>query len=252
MGHMFPARGGGGLMGGHRGGGSRRRGGRVLPILVALVVCLHGATGHITFRDYVPNAVNIPGSIAIGHLQSHGGGDLSTFGLAFRKAGFKFTKELCLEDSDGDGISNGHELGDPCCLWSMGATPSRSFGLSHPGDIHSITKVPMPDCAAADRKAAEVQDDPEFWKFYYQGRKDQLEQQSNTVADIHAALDRISQRTNNCGNNAGLQKKELCNVCDKCCQPQWQADNPGQDFTQRDCDACTIAHCDRNTTAAEV
>jgi hypothetical protein len=28
---------------------------------------------------------------------------------------YKWTQTLCLADSDGDGQSNGQELGDPCC-----------------------------------------------------------------------------------------------------------------------------------------
>eukprot|EP00741_Cyanophora_paradoxa_P009571 tig00001532_g9270.t1 len=36
-------------------------------------------------------------------------------------------------DSDGDGFSNGWELGDPCCTWSVGANPLRTTDISHPG-----------------------------------------------------------------------------------------------------------------------
>ena len=37
-------------------------------------------------------------------------------------------------DSDGDGESNGLELGDPCCLWKAGDVPMRQWRLSHPGN----------------------------------------------------------------------------------------------------------------------
>ena len=46
------------------------------------------------------------------------------------------TKELCQEDSDGDGLTNGEELGDPCCTWDMDDVPSNymaSFVPTHPG-----------------------------------------------------------------------------------------------------------------------
>ena len=33
----------------------------------------------------------------------------------FKAAGFKWTAELCKKDSDGDGFTNGQELGDPNC-----------------------------------------------------------------------------------------------------------------------------------------
>ena len=45
---------------------------------------------------------------------------------------------ICNKDSDGDGISNGEELGDPDCKWSPGKTSSRTSGLSHPGKSYSV------------------------------------------------------------------------------------------------------------------
>ena len=45
----------------------------------------------------------------------------------------KWDKTLCQKDSDGDGKSNGEELGDPNCIWKEGNTPERTKGLSHPG-----------------------------------------------------------------------------------------------------------------------
>lgn len=45
----------------------------------------------------------------------------------------KWTKELCTKDSDGDGRTNGEELGDPNCTWEENSTPETDKGLSHPG-----------------------------------------------------------------------------------------------------------------------
>merc|ERR1712217_832204 len=42
-------------------------------------------------------------------------------------------------DSDGDGQSNGLELGDPNCDWTLGATPARAVDISHPGFSDSTT-----------------------------------------------------------------------------------------------------------------
>ena len=68
-------------------------------------------------------------------------------------------------DSDGDGQSNGFELGDPCGEWSRGGDdPERSEDLSHPSDPESVvpdTIVP-PDCPAPaddDDSAAGDDDD---------------------------------------------------------------------------------------------
>ena len=36
-----------------------------------------------------------------------GGGRLNSFGRAFRDHEYTWTRELCEEDSDGDGLSNG-------------------------------------------------------------------------------------------------------------------------------------------------
>lgn len=44
-----------------------------------------------------------------------------------------WTRELCQKDSDGDGRTNGEELGDPNCVWRVGDIPTSSTGLSHPG-----------------------------------------------------------------------------------------------------------------------
>jgi len=36
-------------------------------------------------------------------------------------------------DSDGDGMLNGEELGDPHCNWTEGAQLMRETNLTHPG-----------------------------------------------------------------------------------------------------------------------
>lgn len=61
---------------------------------------------------------------------------MNPFGSAFMAAGFQWTAELCAADSDGDGRTNGEELGDPCCMWKAGDEPSlymAAFQPSHPG-----------------------------------------------------------------------------------------------------------------------
>ena len=63
---------------------------------------------------------------------------LGPFGNDFRANGFTWTKELCETDSDGDGYTNGDELGDPCCVWTQGSFETmldnmEGFLPSHPG-----------------------------------------------------------------------------------------------------------------------
>ena len=40
---------------------------------------------------------------------------------------------LCRKDSDGDGLTNGQELGDPDCVWTKGQLPQRITDITHPG-----------------------------------------------------------------------------------------------------------------------
>lgn len=76
---------------------------------------------------------------AIGHATCLGGTmPNNAFGLAFKANGYAWTQALCAADSDGDGLTNGEELGDPCCAWTAGAQglPSMSastYAFSHPG-----------------------------------------------------------------------------------------------------------------------
>ncbi|ESO86958.1 hypothetical protein LOTGIDRAFT_58933, partial [Lottia gigantea] len=65
----------------------------------------------------------------VGHWNSKGAGLLNSFGEDFRTIGIhQWNSELCKHDSDGDGVSNGAELGDPNCLW----TPSNNHQLASP------------------------------------------------------------------------------------------------------------------------
>ena len=66
---------------------------------------------------------------ALGHVDTSGGGELNSFGTAFLRAGLEWTTELCNADSDGDGESNGLELGDPCCLFRVLDLGCRVLGI---------------------------------------------------------------------------------------------------------------------------
>jgi len=72
-------------------------------------------------------------SPALGHVRASGGGARNDFGAAFAAAGYSWTQELCQADTDGDGRSNGLELGDPECIWVPGGTPQFDTGITHPG-----------------------------------------------------------------------------------------------------------------------
>ncbi len=67
---------------------------------------------------------------------------------------------LCSKDSDGDGWTNGYELGDPDCIWTKGATPTRNNSYN-PGDAKSH---PPPICHNGRLDAGEPCEDGEMGK----------------------------------------------------------------------------------------
>lgn len=107
------------------------------PTTIALLVT--ATTQYVSARpEYVemlPNGANT-GVEALGHTNTIGSGGLTAFGEDFAAAGNKWTKELCEKDSDGDGQSNGAELGDPCCEWARKTNQKVEWidGVSSPAD----------------------------------------------------------------------------------------------------------------------
>ncbi|OQR80717.1 hypothetical protein ACHHYP_17258 [Achlya hypogyna] len=108
----------------------------VRPLAVVFVPC---AVAYSEFRYKIPNGFEVSGVPAVGHSSKFGGGEYSQFGVDFMEAGYRWTPELCALDSDGDGATNGEELGDACCLWSeMEETPLRANPTS-PGHADAFT-----------------------------------------------------------------------------------------------------------------
>jgi hypothetical protein len=67
---------------------------------------------------------------------------------AFAEVG-SLPAELCEADSDGDGKTNGEELGDPCCVWKPTSLPTvgKDYRISHPGHAEDVTDSPGPSAA---------------------------------------------------------------------------------------------------------
>ena len=94
----------------------------------------------------------------VGHATCTGGSlPNNPFGLAFASAGHAWSATLCAADSDGDGLTNGEELGDPCCVWYPGAAANISgYATSHPGFASSVSPAPVraSSCAGSSGAAA--------------------------------------------------------------------------------------------------
>ncbi|KAK3089057.1 hypothetical protein FSP39_000478 [Pinctada imbricata] len=106
--------------------------------VIFLSVCF--SESYKGFQNRIPNGQNVPHPCkpnylwpGVGHLNRNGGGIRNQFGLDFYEANMQWTTTLCQKDSDGDGRTNGEELGDPNCVWTEGAAPELTIGLSHPG-----------------------------------------------------------------------------------------------------------------------
>ena len=96
-----------------------------------------------SFMGLIPNGNNVPhpcdSSVnwnGVGHRLHQGGGPKNDFGQDFHDVTHnQWSMELCKMDSDGDGKTNGEELGDPNCIWTPGQVPAitNRSQLSHPG-----------------------------------------------------------------------------------------------------------------------
>ncbi|PAA55375.1 hypothetical protein BOX15_Mlig001173g3 [Macrostomum lignano] len=111
-----------------------------LAILLVVVATSRLGTAYPTYTNKVPNGNGVQSPCnadelwpGVGHLHQAGGGPRNPFGLDLKAEGFKWTQQLCRKDSDGDGRTNGEELGDPECVWQEGGKPSRTDNVTHPG-----------------------------------------------------------------------------------------------------------------------
>ncbi|CAG5132243.1 unnamed protein product, partial [Candidula unifasciata] len=103
---------------------------RLYAVLLLAISLLQLVASFKSFQIRIPNGDSVPG---VGHFLVEGTGARNQFGLDFAGAGLKWTEALCRSDSDGDGRTNGAELGDPDCVWKEHEIPRFNTSLSHPG-----------------------------------------------------------------------------------------------------------------------
>merc|ERR1712137_1171208 len=101
-------------------------------------------SGHPEYRALFPNGYSVPNPCGTGYWDAVGHYDptkhtitKNPFGLDFARNGHIWDTTLCGMDSDKDGLTNGKELGDPTCAWTVGGTPSRA-ATGQPGICEPI------------------------------------------------------------------------------------------------------------------
>jgi hypothetical protein len=110
----------------------------------------------ISASAYRQDLAKLPNGNSYGLTLGHPGGNTKVptkLASTFYQAGQTWNKAFCMADADGDGQSNGLEMGDPCCKWSVGQTPQFTTGLSDPNSPASTTLNKMPSCIMANANA---------------------------------------------------------------------------------------------------
>jgi hypothetical protein len=120
---------------------------KLMKILLYTTLLFRSSSAYPQYNNNVPNGNLIPPSaIELGHPNGNTKLPYTPFANAYVSNGRKWTKMLCTADSDGDGQSNGLEMGDPCCVWVSGAAPQFTTDLSNPNSASSATKRTNQTC----------------------------------------------------------------------------------------------------------
>lgn len=113
-------------------------------LLVCFTIWLQAVVARPTYQATIPFGA-ITGGLknnAFGHTST---GGYSQFGRDYNANGRVWDSVLCNKDSDGDGLTNGEELGDPNCTWRVGDSLSGLVYQSDPSEIcDPVCPTPSP------------------------------------------------------------------------------------------------------------
>ena len=176
----------------------------MLPFLSILIVI---ASTHAYRQDLA----KLPNGNSYGLTLGHPGGNtkVSTkLASSFYAMGQTWNKAFCMADADGDGQSNGLEMGDPCCRWSIGQTPQFTTGLSDPNSAASTTTNTMQSCIMTATREIHYED---------------MDEESDVEADAEAFAMDLNADANadanaNANVDANANKKLQCAVCTQALQ----------------------------------
>lgn len=125
--------------------------GSLVLIAAGVLAAASGAEARAQRVGQIPNG-GVSGC-ANCHTSAAGGGPRNIFGQMIQTsflsaAGFsgrvQWGPELAKMDADGDGFTNGQELGDPEGLWKAGdADPGEAAAVTLPGDLNSHPPIPV-------------------------------------------------------------------------------------------------------------
>jgi hypothetical protein len=103
-----------------------------IPVVIILgtMLATQSVRASSSFVNRIPNGGSL--GCADCHVNAGGGGTRTTFGEAFRSNSHLWNAALATPDSDGDGYSNGVELGDPSGTWTSGQ-PNPPGPVYNPG-----------------------------------------------------------------------------------------------------------------------
>jgi len=138
---------------------------RALFVVASLFVCVDDARATSVMQGEIPN---VPSACNTCHSDG-GGSKLNAFGLDAWATRDKSAdapvvvrwSQIWNVDSDGDGQTNGMELGDPCGEWQSGLPAPRIVAISDPGDESSSTSDPLSGCSDGNEPPASPDKRPE-------------------------------------------------------------------------------------------